>query len=187
MCVTLGFTYQFTYLRMNNRHSVRAEWHDYNSGIYFVTICTDNKEKYFGNIYNNEMHLSECGQIIEKAISEIPTHYDDVQIIDHVVMPNHIHILLSIYDYPEHDSTKAIGCLRPPKHDNEETPDYHFDSRLAVIIRQFKASCTRRCYRKLWQRNFYETIIHNRRRYDIVQNYISQNVINWRKDMMYVR
>jgi REP element-mobilizing transposase RayT len=171
---------------MFNRHAVRAEWCDYNAGIYFVTICTDNKTKYFGNIRDKEMHMSEFGHIIEKQIAEIPIYYTDVQIIDYVVMPNHVHILLSIGGYPEHDSAKAVGCLRPPKHNETPTPDYHFDSRLALVIRQFKASCTRKCNTKLWQRNYYETIIRTRRRYDLVQNYITQNVQNWHKDMMYV-
>ena len=30
--------------------SARADWHDYNGGIYFVTICTKNCEHYFGEI-----------------------------------------------------------------------------------------------------------------------------------------
>ena len=30
--------------------SARANWHDYNGGIYFVTICTKNREHYFGEI-----------------------------------------------------------------------------------------------------------------------------------------
>ncbi len=30
--------------------SARAYWHDYNGGIYFITICTKNREHYFGEI-----------------------------------------------------------------------------------------------------------------------------------------
>ncbi len=30
--------------------SARANWHDYNGGVYFVTICTKNREHYFGEI-----------------------------------------------------------------------------------------------------------------------------------------
>ena len=27
--------------------STRAEWHDYNGGLYHVTLCTKNREHYF--------------------------------------------------------------------------------------------------------------------------------------------
>ncbi len=30
--------------------SSRAPWHGYNGGVYFVTICTQNREHYFGEI-----------------------------------------------------------------------------------------------------------------------------------------
>ncbi len=30
--------------------SARANWHNYNGGVYFVTICTKNREHYFGEI-----------------------------------------------------------------------------------------------------------------------------------------
>ena len=30
--------------------SARASWHDYNGGAYFITICTKNREHYFGEI-----------------------------------------------------------------------------------------------------------------------------------------
>ena len=28
--------------------STRAEWHDYNGGLYHVTLCTKNREHYLG-------------------------------------------------------------------------------------------------------------------------------------------
>ncbi len=30
--------------------SARANWHNYNGGVYFVTICTKNREHYLGEI-----------------------------------------------------------------------------------------------------------------------------------------
>ena len=32
--------------------SARADWHDYNIGYYFITICTDKRIHYFGEIIN---------------------------------------------------------------------------------------------------------------------------------------
>lgn len=42
--------------------SARAEWHDYNGGVYFITICTQNRVCYFGEIKNGEMRLSDIGE-----------------------------------------------------------------------------------------------------------------------------
>ena len=76
--------------------SARAEWHDYNGGLYFITICTKQMEHYFGKIQNNEMINSEIGIYAEKCISDIPTHFADAEIIISQVMPNHVHLIVEI-------------------------------------------------------------------------------------------
>jgi putative transposase len=39
--------------------SARAQWWDYGrNGLYFITICTANREHYFGKIVNGKMILS---------------------------------------------------------------------------------------------------------------------------------
>ena len=35
--------------------SARATWHDYNGGIYFITICTAHKQCYFGCVLGGQM------------------------------------------------------------------------------------------------------------------------------------
>ena len=39
--------------------SARADWHRYNIGWYYITICTDKRVHYFGEITNKQMHLSQ--------------------------------------------------------------------------------------------------------------------------------
>ena len=41
------------YLNKYRNSSARAPWHDYNSGVYFITICTHNREHFFGEIVGN--------------------------------------------------------------------------------------------------------------------------------------
>ena len=158
---------------MSDRHTFRAEWHDYNSGIYFVTICANDKQHIFGNIYNGELELSTIGNIINECLLSIPNHHKDVELLNYVVMPNHIHIVLYVgaqqpvgaqYFAPAHTmptqaiqtSEKNIGCLRPPRH-GELRDDNHFNSRLAVIIRSFKAACSIEVKRQLQLQNIAET------------------------------
>ena len=85
--------------KFNNKYriqSARAVWHDYNSGLYFITICTKGMEHYFGKIQDNEMIYTETGKYAEKCISDIPNHFADAEIIISQVMPNHVHLIVKI-------------------------------------------------------------------------------------------
>lgn len=86
-------------IRFKNRYripSARAEWHDYSGGIYFVTICTHNREHYFGEVADGEMRLSEIGKYVDSQFQNIHCHYSHVQIPLWVVMPNHVHCIVVI-------------------------------------------------------------------------------------------
>ena len=43
------------------RHTPRAKWHDYNGAEYFVTICTADREHYFGTVRNGQTQLTAVG------------------------------------------------------------------------------------------------------------------------------
>ena len=86
--------------KFNNKYripSARATWHDYNGGLYFITICTKGMEHYFGKIQDNEMIYTETGKYAEKCISDIPNHFADAEIIISQVMPNHVHLIVEIH------------------------------------------------------------------------------------------
>ena len=80
---------------MADRHMFRAEWHDYNDGILFVTVCTKDKKHLFGTITNYEMHKNALGTIVEECIKAIPEHHPQVTIHNYVIMPNHIHLIIA--------------------------------------------------------------------------------------------
>ena len=85
--------------KFNNKYripSARAAWHDYNGGLYFITICTKGMEHYFGKIQDNEMIYTETGKYAEKCISDILNHFADAEIIISQVMPNHVHLIVEI-------------------------------------------------------------------------------------------
>ena len=103
--------------------SARANWHDYNGGVYFVTICTKNREHYFGEITHccrngvrrcrdvactqcrdvarnvstePQMQLSPIGQYAYEQFVNVKTHYPYAEIPLFVVMPDHIHAIVMI-------------------------------------------------------------------------------------------
>lgn len=151
---------------MSDRHTFRAKWHDYNGGIYFVTICSADKRHIFGYISDARMHLSPIGKIVDECLSSIPVHNSGVEIWNQIVMPNHIHMVVMIpsqpvgaqYIAPEPgrpvgaqyiapgpgrpEPKSNIGCLKPPRY-GEPCNDNHHNSALSVIVRTFKAAVTR--------------------------------------------
>ena len=72
---------------------------DYSSpGIYFNTICTLNHNNFFGKIVDNKMVLSTCGQIARDELIKTIQIRNNISIDLWVIMPNHIHLLITIYD-----------------------------------------------------------------------------------------
>ena len=77
--------------------SPRLKNFDYSSpGLYFITICTLNHNNFFGKIINHQMELSKMGIIVNQCLVDIPKHFKNVLICESVIMPNHIHLLLSL-------------------------------------------------------------------------------------------
>lgn len=139
------------------------------------------------------MELSSIGKIVDKCINEIPLHTPSAEIWNYVVMPNHIHMVISISPVKSVQNSAApnIGCLKPPMHD-APCNNNHFNSGLAVVVRTFKAAVTRlaasfiqptfRQKQAIWQRNYHEHIIRNQRAFDNIMNYIDTNVEKWGYD-----
>ena len=195
---------------MSDRHAFRAEWHDYNSGIYFVTICSKDKQHIFGKIKDSIMILSDIGKIVERCILDISNHHTNVELWNHVIMPNHIHMVINVGTQPAPVGTRYIaseqpmqtagqnmGCLRAPRH-GEPCEDFHHNCSLAVVVGTFKAAVTRlmrtRCIASLrrqhqiqtvWQPRYHEHIIRNQRAFENIMNYVDTNIEKWSHDCFY--
>jgi len=88
----------------------RLTGYDYSApGWYFITICTKNRVRYFGEIVTVEtpdpgvsisqsakIQLSEIGQIADKYWNEIPVHFPHVNLDAFQIMPDHIHGIIQI-------------------------------------------------------------------------------------------
>ncbi len=77
------------------RKSIRLKGYDYSqAGLYFVTICTKNRECLFGNVRNGEMILNDAGKTIEKWYYELENKFPDIQCDEMIIMPNHFHCII---------------------------------------------------------------------------------------------
>ena len=81
--------------------SARLQSWDYNANAaYFITICTEHRIHYFGEITDGVMQLNEIGHIVESEWMRTATIRPDMNLeLDIMtVMPNHFHALLIIGD-----------------------------------------------------------------------------------------
>ena len=69
----------------------RLKNYDYSfNGYYFITICTHDRQEIFGNIENNRMIINQSGEIVKQVWHQIPDHFQNIELDEFIVMPNHI-------------------------------------------------------------------------------------------------
>ena len=76
--------------------SARAQWHDYNGGVYFITFNTAHRKHYFGEIKDGVMHRNELGEFVHQNLENVSGHYPYAEIPVFQVMPNHVHVIVFI-------------------------------------------------------------------------------------------
>jgi REP element-mobilizing transposase RayT len=142
--------------------------YDYSQqGAYFVTICTQERLFFFGEIIETEMQLNEAGEMVQIIWDNLPERFPQLTLDAFVIRPNHVHGILVVNSEDPSDSTTA------PK--------------LGTIINAFKSITTHEYIKgvresgwkafpgKLWQRNYYEEIIRTPATLDKTREYIINN------------
>lgn len=149
--------------------------------IYFVTICTHKRICYFGNVENGKMILSEIGRIASNHWFEIPDHFPFIELINFVVMPNHIHGLLEITRFDQN----PIFPIPPGKNESmaEISPKH---GSLSSVMRSYKSAVTKSAheckYQFAWQPRFHDHIVSGPDEFRRIHDYISYNPDNWKGD-----
>ena len=153
-----------------------------NSGAYFITICAkERKNLFWGNLSCNKNNVDEpvgatisrpqkqvltrVGQIVEKVILDIPTHYPMITVDKHVVMPNHLHMILQI-----HSDDNGRPMVAPT---------------ISNVVQQTKGVATKMAGCEIFQKSFYDHVIRNQEDYDNIWQYIDTNPLKWRDDELF--
>ncbi len=93
--------------KFRNKYRIESarlqNWNYQWAAAYFITICTHNRQHYFGEIKNDKMELSPIGIIADILWYEIKNHAKNVELGSFIVMPNHIHGILIITQNPTGD------------------------------------------------------------------------------------
>ena len=180
-------------MEQNERKLNRLENYDYSSnGLYFITICTKDREKYLSDIISvgnaalgvpqnimtgNDIFdvpivkLTEYGKIVNENIKKINDIYRYVSVTKYVIMPDHIHMILFVSDYED----------KPLKNG---TPRAAFPTKsVSQIINGLKSISTKQIGFSIWQKSFHDHIIRNEKEFLEICAYIDNNPINWVNDI----
>ena len=172
--------------------SSRLEGYDYSqSGLYFITICTDIHEHYFGGIVDGIMQLSEIGIIANDEWHEFSNHRDNVNTHEFVVMPNHIHGIIEIVDIDNtrngRDDARIVSTksLQKPI-DLQMKKISPKPGSLGRIVGAYKSAVSKFAHRAgyefNWQSRYYDHIIRDYKSYNRISEYIKNNPENWKED-----
>jgi putative transposase len=162
--------------------SARLPNFDYSTeNAYFITICTKNRHNYFGNIIDDLLSESFQANICQKIWNELPNHYQNCELDEFIIMPNHIHgiIILSSYTDAINRVSTTMGGIT-----NKHNP--MLNNNLSAIIRTFKAKSTHQIHKIdpnfAWQSRFFDRIIRSEDELDRIRYYIQANPANWSDD-----
>ena len=105
-------------MALPKRKNLRLTHYDYGQpGSYFLTVCTENKEKLLGEIVGGgvldtpHIRLSSYGTVVERITRDFNDFYTDIAVDAFVIMPNHIHLLLTIHPSVGSPRTATPTCL----------------------------------------------------------------------------
>lgn len=157
------------------RKPIRLKNFDYSSNsAYFITICAQNRKNILSAIVGEGFplpQLSCCGEIVDKWIQRIPEKYPEISVHRYVIMPNHIHLLLSM-----------------SKDDGRGDPSPTVDAAMGWL--KYQATKEINIARntvgeKVFQRSFYDHVVRNYDDYLEINKYIYNNPRHWYLDELY--
>ena len=151
------------------RKSIRLKDYDYGCcGAYFITICSKDRECIFRHGVGAATgcpELSDIGRIVDWAISEIENKYNSISVDNYVIMPNHVHLLLSI-------KADENGRAMPAP-------------TISTVVSQMKAAVSKKAGFPVWQKLFHDHVVRGRLDYEEIWEYIDNNPLKWKLDKLY--
>jgi putative transposase len=173
----------------HHRRAIRLKSHDYaESGLYFVTICLQNRACLLGDITDGVLRLTEAGQMVEATWAELPTRFRHTELDSSIAMPNHFHAIIEVVGAP------LVGALDEGQVNPMGRAPTRGAPALGAMIGAFKSLVTNAYIRgvedlgwrpfsgRLWQRNFYEHIIRTEEALEQIRDYIRTNPLRWDRD-----
>lgn len=172
----------------HHRRSIRLQDYDYSqAGAYFVTACAWKRECLFGDIMEGKVQLNGYGETVKRYWNAIPQHFQNTEIYEFVIMPNHVHGIVVIRTGTDVDVVAhSVGAIH-------ELPLQNRANRrrmtIPKIIGRFKMNTAKQINQirntpgmPVWQRNYYEHIIRDEDDLSRIRQYIAENPFKWDED-----
>ena len=184
---------------IHHRRSIRLKGYDYSqAGLYFITICCQDRACLFGKITDGKMILNEMGIIAQREWLKTTEIRPNVELGEFVIMPNHMHGIIRLLGRGElHSPYSEMGVFNTPQRSDNNyimgecnSPPQGPSNNIGAIVRGYKSSVTKQLNllnigRAVWQRNYHEHIIRNESSYQTISNYIINNPVKWNDDKFY--
>jgi len=179
-----------------SRRSIRLKGYDYaQEGLYFITICVQDRLFLFGEVHDGAMQLNDAGRMVEQWYAELENKYPDKRCHEMVVMPNHFHCIIENISVLSSDAHVGAPLRGRPMVERgrprtgatiPDAVDWFKTMTTNAYIRGVRDNGWPRFNRKLWQRNYYENIIRTPDAYEKISNYIVNNPEKWKDDMFHL-
>lgn len=184
--------------KMHHRKSIRLKGYDYSQvGLYFITLCCQDRAHLFGHIKNDEMILNDAGKMVEMEWMNLKNRFPHIELNEFVTMPNHFHGILEIVGATlvvAQNDIDAQNKNRQPQENGQPQGIAPAPKTVGDMMDAFKSITTVEYIRgvkkldwqpfdgKIWQRNYWEHIIRNSDEYQRIAEYIITNPQEWKND-----
>ncbi len=148
---------------MNNlpkRKPIRMADYDYSApGAYFITVCVSDRRPILWNVgaATSRPSLSKIGLVVKTAILQISEYYPMISVDKYCVMPDHIHMLLSV---KADDGGRQVAAPT-----------------VSTVVGHMKRWVSIQIGNSIWQKSFIDRVIRNDKGYQAVWEYIENNPI----------
>lgn len=159
-------------MELPERKRLRLENYNYSeNGMYFITVCTQNRKKVLSEILpvgdgSPVPELTDIGKLVEGFIGQISVKYPTVKICRYVIMPDHIHFLISLEAF-----SGGTGNPSP----TTATVFAWFKYQTTKSINEY----TQQTGKRFWQRSFFDHVVRNEQDLQEIMYYIETNPHRW--------
>ena len=156
---------------MKYRPQLRHANIDYSHGTFFVTIQAAFNKTIFGAVVGTKSELNALGEAVAESLRTLGDRYPGTEVIEFVVMPNHLHFILRIaqrQDNRKHQLGFVIG---------------RFKGWIAKVYRDLRAAGRAvNVGTTPWQRDYWERLVTSEEKLQAYRRYIQLNPAKWASD-----
>lgn len=175
-------------------------WDYSGNGIYFLTIVTQDRKHWLGEIRNNEMILSEWGKIIQHEFLKSFEIRSELFLDEYIIMPNHIHMVVRIKNISDSCPIQSDDTIRVQTDGRPSlSPEFYRKPKsISSFMAGFKSSVNSKIdddidekglnipkfnrNNHFFQLDYHDRVIRNQGEYMRIVNYIRMNPRNWKTD-----